>query len=285
MTPSASVRSFLGRILRANLGSFALTFGLLGLENALFLAYPLLGGFAIDAMLKGEALAASAYALMVLGFYTVGALRRAVDTRVFSLIYARLAVEVAADQHGRGETASRVVARVDLAREFVDFFQDHLPMLATSVISIFGAVAMLAWLDLTLGLASGLALAVVLMALPAFARRNETLHSRLNDQREREVDVLSRGAGVLRHFTLLSRLKVRLSDLEAGAYLALGVIAGALFLTAVLVLSRAEQMDAGRIYAVMTYLWTFVMSLDEAPRLAEHLAKLRDTAQRLSRIA
>lgn len=285
MPPSASARSFLGRILRANLGSFALTFGLLGLENALFLAYPLLGGFAIDAMLKGEALAASSYALMVLGFYAVGALRRAVDTRVFSIIYARLAAEVAADQHGRGESASRVVARVDLAREFVEFFQDHLPMLATSVISIFGAVAMLAWLDLTLGLASGLALALVLIGLPAFARRNETLHSRLNDQREREVDVLSRGSAVLRHFTLLSRLQVRLSDLEAGAYMALGVIAGLLFLTAVLVLSRAEQMDAGRIYAVMTYLWTFVMSLDEAPRLAEHLAKLRDTAQRLGRIA
>ena len=264
MPPSASARSFLGRILCDNIGSFALTFGLLGLENALFLAYPLLGGFAIDAMLKGEALAASSYALMVLGFYTVGALRRAVDTRVFSLIYARLAADVAADQLGRGERASRVVARVDLAREFVGFFQDHLPMLATSVISIFGAVAMLALLDLTLGLASGLALALVLVALPAFARRNEALHGRLNDQREREVDILSRGSGVLRHFTLLSRLQVRLSDLEAGAYMALGVIAGALFLTAVLVLSRADHMDAGRIYAVMTYLWTFVMSLDEA---------------------
>lgn len=44
-------------------------------------------------------------------------------------------------------------------------------------------------------------------------------------------------------------------------------------------------MDAGRIYAVMTYLWTFVMSLDEAPSLAEHLARLRDTAQRLGRNA
>jgi ABC-type multidrug transport system fused ATPase/permease subunit len=101
---------------------------------------------------------------------------------------------VAADQRSRGESTSRVVARVGLAREFVEFFQDHLPMLATSVISIFGAVAMLAWLDLTLGLASGLALALVLVALPAFARRNELLHTRVSDQREREVDVLSKAA-------------------------------------------------------------------------------------------
>lgn len=226
MPRSASARSFLGRILRANVGAFTLTFGLLGLENALFLVYPLLGGFAIDAMLKGDALAASSYALMVLAFYAVGALRRAVDTRVFSIVYARLAAEVAADQHGRGESASRVVARVDLAREFVGFFQDHLPMLATSVISIFGAVAMLAWLNPWLGLASSLALALVLVALPAFARHNEGLQARVNDQREREVDVLSHGRAVLRHFTLLSRLQVRLSDLEAGAYMALGLIAG-----------------------------------------------------------
>lgn len=276
---------FLVRLLLENLGSFLITFGLLGLENALFLAYPLFGGFAINAILKGDALAASGYALMVLGFWSVGALRRAVDTRVFTKVYAKLAADVASEQHSQGQSSSRIVARVDLAREFVDFFEEHMPMLATSVISIFGAVGMLLFLDMRLGLACTTALLFVLIAFPTFSRRNERLHDRLNNQLEREVDVLSGGKKpkVLRHFHLLSKLQVRLSDLEAGAYMALGLIAAALFLTAIIGLSRTQNVDAGRIYSVMTYLWTFVMSLDEAPRLADHLAKLRNTAHRLGR--
>ena len=39
------------------------------------------------------------FMLMVLGFYAVGAVRRAVDTRVFSLIYARLAATLTALRH------------------------------------------------------------------------------------------------------------------------------------------------------------------------------------------
>ncbi|MCA1936520.1 MAG: ABC transporter six-transmembrane domain-containing protein [Asticcacaulis sp.] len=282
-TTDRTAGRFLQNLMRSNLASFLITFGLLALENALFLAYPLFGGFAINAILKGDVLAASGYALMVLGFWSVGALRRAVDTRVFSRVYAHLAADVAQEQHARGHKPSRVVARVDLAREFVDFFEAHLPMLATSVISIFGAVGMLMVLDMWLGLACSVALLFVLIAFPAFSRRNEKLHNRFNNQLERGVDILSTGRRprILRHFNLLSDLRVRLSDLEAWAYLALGVIAALLFLTAIIGLSRSGQTDAGRIYAVMTYLWTFVMSLDEAPRLADHIAKLRNIAQRL----
>lgn len=278
---------FLLRLLQENFRPFLITFALLALENALFLVYPLFGGFAINAIVKGDALAASGYALMVLGFWAVGASRRAVDTRVFTGVYARLAAEVAHQQRARGHGASRTIARVGLAREFVNFFEEHLPALVSSVISIFGAIAMLLFLEPQLGLAGLAALLFVLIVFPAFSRRNERLHDRLNTQLEHEVDILSRGGKlkILRHFRLLSAFQVRLSDLEAAAYLALGCVAAVLFLVAILGLAQAEQVEAGRIYSVMTYLWTFVMSLDEAPRLAEHLAKLRNTAQRLGRDA
>ena len=281
-TDHSAARFLLG-LFQENARPFSIAFALLALENALFLVYPLFAGFAINAIIKRDALAASGYALMVLGFWAVGALRRAVDTRVFTGVYARLAAEVAQQQRARGHGASRTIARVGLAREFVSFFEEHLPMLASSVISIFGAIAMLLYLEPHLGLAGLVVLLVVLMVFPAFSRRNERLHDRLNSQLEHEVDILSRGGKlkVLRHFRLLSALQVRLSDLEAAAYLALGCIAAGLFLLAIVGLAGAEQVDAGRIYAVMTYLWTFAMSLDEAPRLAEHLAKLRNTAQRL----
>jgi ABC-type multidrug transport system fused ATPase/permease subunit len=282
-----STAGFLLDLLQENFRPFSITFALLALENALFLFYPLFAGFAINAIIRGDALTASGYALMVLGFWVVGAMRRAIDTRVFTGVYAKLAAKVACQQRARGHGASSTIARVGLAREFVDFFEEHLPVLASSVVSIFGAIAMLLLLDPLLGLACLAALLFVLIVFPAFSRRNEQLHNRRNAQLEHEVDILSRGGElkIVRHFRLLSALQVRLSDLEAAAHLALGCIVAGLFLVAIIGLASAEQVDAGRIYSAMTYLWTFAMSLDEAPRLAEHLAKLRNTAERLGRDA
>lgn len=50
----------------------SLTFALAALENGLFLLYPLVGGFAVNAVLNGQTWNALAYALMVLAIWAVG---------------------------------------------------------------------------------------------------------------------------------------------------------------------------------------------------------------------
>ena len=75
-------------IARAYPGKLFVTLSLVALENALLLAYPLFAGFAVDSILRGDAAHALIYALVVLGFWVVGAARRAVDTRTFTRIYA-----------------------------------------------------------------------------------------------------------------------------------------------------------------------------------------------------
>jgi len=79
-------------------GKLFCTLSLVALENALLLAYPLFAGFAVEAMLRGDAGNALFYAAVVLGFWVVGAARRALDTRTFTRIYADLAVPVILNQ-------------------------------------------------------------------------------------------------------------------------------------------------------------------------------------------
>lgn len=259
------------------------TFSLVALENLLMLAYPLFAGFAIDAIVRGEARLAVLYALVVLGFWVVGAARRAVDTRTFTRIYAELAVPVVLHQRRQQHGTSKVAARVVLAREFVDFFEKQIPVIATALVSIVGAAAMLLAIEPWVGAACLLALSLCLSCLPRFATRNQALHERLNDRLEQEVALVGRvGRGsLLRHYRHLSSLRVRLSDREAVAYLLLGVMAALLFVVAITCLASAEQAKAGHIYAVMTYLWTFVGSLDEAPSVVDQLARLRDIGKRV----
>ena len=255
----------------------------MALENALLLAYPLFAGFAVDSIIRGDTGSALVYAVVVLAFWAVGAARRAVDTRTFTRIYTDLAVPVILNQRLLNQDTSTAAARVVLAREFVDFFEKHIPTIATALVSIVGAAAMLALIEPWIGLACLLALILCCALLPRFARRNQALHERLNDRLEKEIGMVARvgAASLQRHYRVLSRLRIRLSDREAVAYLFLGTVAAALFVVAISQLALSPAVKAGHVYAVMTYLWTFVSSLDEAPTMVDQLARLRDIGKRV----
>ncbi|AOX99244.1 ABC transporter six-transmembrane domain-containing protein [Jeongeupia sp. USM3] len=271
-------------IAKAYPGQLSVTLSLVALENALLLAYPLFAGFAVNAIIRGDVSSAIWYAAVVLSFWLVGAARRAMDTRTFTRIYADLAVDVVLAQRLQQQPTSTAAARVVLAREFVDFFEKHVPIITTALVSMFGAAAMLLIIEPWLGLASTAALLVCITRLPKFARRNEALHERLNDRLENEIRMVERAGSktLLRHYTVLSKLRIWLSDREASAFLVVGTAAALLFALAIVQLATTPAVTPGHVYAVMTYLWTFVTSLDEAPAMVDQMARLRDIGRRVS---
>jgi len=270
-------------IARAYAGKLSLTLSLVAAENILLLAYPLFAGFAVNAILRGDTTKAVWYAGVVLSFWLVGALRRSVDTRTFTRIYADLAVGVVVNERLQGQSTSASAARAVLAREFIDFFEKHLPIMATAIASLFGAAIMLVIIEPWIGVASLVVLMLCLGWLPRFARRNQTLHERLNDRLELEIGLVQRAGPrtLLRHYTVLSKLRIWLSDREASAYLFNGVVAAVLFGLAITLMASTPSIEAGHVYAVMTYLWTFVSSLDEAPVMVDQMARLGDIGKRV----
>lgn len=259
------------------------TFSLVLLENILFMLYPLFAGFAINAIIQGQTLLALSYAFMVLVFWSVGALRRKIDTLVFARIYAKIAREVALKQKEQNSSHSQIAARVTLSREFVDFFEIHFPMFFTSFISIIGAVIMLLVIDPSVGVASFCLLVVLMIFTPKFVKKNDILYFRLNNRIEKEVAVLKdiKDTRLNRHYDILARFRIALSNREAFAYLIVGISAAVLFSVAIFILSNEVGVSAGHIYSVMTYAWTFAISLDDAPRLMEQFSKLKDVAKRV----
>ncbi|MEX5550180.1 ABC transporter six-transmembrane domain-containing protein [Pseudomonas pergaminensis] len=278
-----SASQTLKAITKAYPGKLFGTLSLVALENALLLAYPLFAGFAVDSIIRGDVGSAVWYAAVVLGFWVVGAARRAVDTRTFTRIYADLAVPVILNQRLQRHSTSRAAARVVLARDFVDFFEKHVPTIATALVSVVGAAGMLLVIEPWVGLACLLALLLCVTLMPGFARRNQRLHERLNNRLEKEIGLVEKvGANTLRrHYHVLSRLRIGLSDREAVAFLSIGLLAALLFVVAISQLALAPEVKAGHIYAVMTYLWTFVSCLDEAPSTIDQLARLKDIGKRV----
>lgn len=261
-----------------------LTFLLVAAENITMLLYPLLAGFAINAIVTGQALHAVLYAVMVFVMWAIGAARRSIDTRTFARIYAELAVPVIIAQREEQHSASTIAARVALSREFVDFFEKHLPVLVTSVASIIGAAAMLLLLQFWTGVACLFILAFFALFLPGFSSRNEALFVRLNDRLEKEVAFVNSASrrSLSRHYDVLARLRIKLSNREAFGYLAIGTVTAILFASTILTMSFEGGLDAGHIYSVMTYMWMFAMSLDDGPQLLEKYSQLKDIGKRVN---
>ena len=259
-----------------------LTFALVLAENGLFLAYPIFAGFAINAIMQGNTLNALIYALFVLVAWLVGAIRRRVDTQVFANIYAKLAVNVIMNEKQNAKDDSAIIARVALSREFVNFFETHFPMFFTSVISIIGSAFMLIFVEPKVAVACFAFMTFFLIFLPRYIKKNDDLYLRLNDRLEKEAKVIGafNKSTLNRHYDVVSKFRIAISNREAMSYFIIGISASLLFLVAIIVLS-SQQTNAGHIYSVMTYIWNFVISLDDSPKLIEEFSNLKDIGKRI----
>lgn len=259
------------------------TFSLVGLDNLLLLVYPVFGGWAINAVMEGNVWQAMLYGVVVLLIWIIGAARRAADTRTFTQIYTEIAVPVVLEQRKREVPHSAITARVALSREFVSFFEEHLPIAATSLVSIFGACMMLLILEFWVGVLAVAILALFLWLLPRFAAISENLYFRLNNRLERDNHLIRDGneRQLYRHYGWVAKLRVLISNREALGYLSIGIAMSVLFGFAFIHMTLKGYGSAGHIYSVSTYLWMFAMSLDDVPRLVEQYSNLKDIGQRV----
>ncbi|CAD7288451.1 ABC transporter six-transmembrane domain-containing protein [Campylobacter suis] len=266
-----------------NLKKLSLTFSLVMAENGLFLVYPIIAGIAIDAITKGQTMLAMIYALIVFVGWGIGAMRRRVDTQVFTRIYADLAVKVIMNEKAIKKDNSTIIARASLSRELVNFFENHFPVLFTSVISIFGSAVMLLFVEFYVGLAALVLLVILALLLPKYVSKNDHLYLKLNNQIEKEASRITNSDEITlkRHYGLLSMIRVKISNREATSFFIIGIVGALLFGLAIITLSL-QNASAGHIYSVLTYLWTLLISLDDAPRLVEEFSKLKDITKRVN---
>lgn len=223
------------------------------------------------------------YSIVVLVAWGVGAYRRIVDTKTFAKIYAELAVPVIIKQKEQGEEVSTIATRVALSREFVDFFEEHLPMFITSVASVLGAVFMLLFIEFWIGVLSFVILFVFVLMLPKFTKKTDEIYFQLNNQLEKEVEHIEKSDinTLNHHYGIIARLRISISNREALNYLLIGFLVCLLFTFGIVVMIINNTQDAGHIYSVMTYLWMFAISLDDSPRLMEQFSKLNDIGKRI----
>ena len=206
------------------------------------------------------------------------------DTRVYTSIYTELATKLVVEQRSREVGLSRVAARSSMSREFVEFFENHVPLLIKSLYSVVGALVMLAFYDRVLvPICLGLLLpAVVLNRI--YSRRTFELNRQLHDQLEREVDEIDRSqeSSVRRHYDAVASWRVKLSDCEAVNFGTMEVFVLGVMVLALLRTCSSQTVLPGDIFAMFRYVLMLLMGIDGVPKLVQQFSRLRDLTQRLT---
>ncbi len=260
-----------------------LTYALFNVENVLRLAQPLLLGWAINDLLKSSYQGLAMFAGGHLAHLFTRTARQMYDTRTFTRIYAERVSELVVEQRTRGVGVSQVAARSTLSREFVDFLEQHVPIVIRSLYSVIGALVMLALFDGVLVLYCA---AVVLPACVVnfvYGRQSMRISRLLHDDLEREVQVVDRAdrAEVRDHYGRVSRRRVHLSDWEAATTGLMELFILALMTGALVHYCAMPRVGAGDIFAVFRYVLLFIMALDSLPMLVGQVGRLKDIGRRI----
>lgn len=273
-----------GAILRRYKFAIGGTFALLALENIIQILQPLFLGFAIDGLIAQRYRELWTFIALAMVGLSVGVVRRLYDTRAYGRIYRETASETVDNENAKSAPVSKITARANFVSEFAEFFELYLPMALASVASLFGAVAMLCFISPLLGAcAFGVGGAVGLIFF--FSRSAiSTMNTRLNDEMERQVEVLEERNPVSArlHFSSIVRWRIRLSDLEArnfGAAFGLTILLSAL---AVFILIVREQASEGTVFAALTYILQFSEAAIILPYSYQQFIRTREISIRLA---
>ena len=268
-------------LLKRFAGRFALTLGLVVLEAAGWILFPLVIGRAIDSVLADST--RGLYEFAVLGIVTMGiaVVRRLVDSRAYARIYVTLGEEMAASA-AESSTSTRT-ARLGMLREIVEFFENSLPELINAVLGLVGTVLILAALNVPVFLGC-LVIAVATVVLYALTGRLTMRYNRgLNDEHERQVDAVDSGdpGRLAAHLRAMMRWNIRLSDLEAANFGTNWVFMIALLVFAVSA-ATTETAEYGAVFAIVMYVFQFVESMMMLPFFYQQWLRLREISGRLA---
>lgn len=261
----------------------AISYGLATVENVFELLYPFAIGLAVDGLLDYTWTGVVVFTAISLTHTAVSFTRQRYDVRSFAKLNESLAADLVEHQRDDGVDTSVIVGRVNLVREYVDFLESDIPLAITAAFSVFGSLVMLLFYDPMLGLVAALVAVPVALLNRRLMHRSRRAYRRLNDETEVGVKVIGTGTHeeVRRHFGILSRQWVRLSDAEAVSWSIVDVIAAAL---AIFTLWRTIDIgaDVGTIFATIAYVWAYLGGFDQLPAVLQRMSNLGDIRRRLA---
>ncbi|NHK28351.1 hypothetical protein FF098_010585 [Parvularcula flava] len=262
------------------------TLALLSLENLFTVIEPWLLGRAIDSLIGDSFLGIVIYLAAAVIAMALGVSRRLYDTRIYGRIYRESAGDVAERQFTNEKPTAQTAAHVGFVQEFVDFFEHMLPAAIVSIFMLLGSIVMMAIISPLLCLGTVVVAGLIAAIFGVSAGKINRLNTGLNDEFERQVDILDAREilSTRTHFFSLVRWRIQLSDLEARNFGGVFLLTFMLTAFAVWVLVSAGDKSTGEIFAALSYVLQFSQSVIILPYTYQQFLRTSEIGTRLSGI-
>ena len=251
-------------------------------EAALFLLFPLFMGIAIDDYLAGSYRGVWLLGLLGVLSLLVGAGRRFYDTRIYANIYAQIAPELVDAEKRRDSSVSIISARVNLATEFVEFFENTFPEIITNLIGLGGTLFIILFLNVQVFIACLISTVLIGVVYAATSNKTYRLNSGYNEELEKQVEVITKGIGsqLVDHFKKVMKWNIRLSDLETSNFSISWVFLFGVLLFAIVTVIDSGLTAHGKILSILMYVFNYIESVIMIPLFYQQFVRLREITHR-----
>ena len=220
---------------------------------------------------------------VIAGLIALSVARLLYDTRV----YGTIRVELGNELIGRSEDipVSGQNARLEMARELVDFLEGEVPTLMNSVVQLIVSLIVLFSFHPALSYAAMAAAVVMIAIYSSFHGRFFQLNADLNHQSELQVGILeSRSpARLMSYLKNLRRIEVRLSDTEAYVYGTIFLVLMGFILFNLWFATTNIETTVGTVFSIISYSWEFVESALVLPATLQGWSRLSEIMHRINR--
>lgn len=279
------------QILQTFKGPIAVVISFVILENVAWIIEPTFFGTLLDALIDHFYDKEQVNYLVPLIFWICiylvnvlgGALSRYYGGRIYSKMYADIATRVIVQSKKRGHPVSQVLARAELAKEYVVFLRERFPEISWQLFATGGGIIALFFYDWRI---AGVALLVV---FPVFYinnlyRKNVVkLQKNLHDTQEdlyRIIDAKD-SSKIHEFYHDMVRPQTRIAKWNSIDYAIIKVLLMIIFIAVLFICVDVDNFSTGKIYAIVSYIWTFITSTEYLPGLMESLTSVRELSTRL----
>lgn len=262
------------------------------LENFTWILEPTFFGRLLDALIdrfyKDELKMNYVFPLSLwIGIYLLntlgGALSRFYSGKIYSSLYVDIAGEIISSSAIKGYPHSRTLARAELAKDYVIFLKDRVPEVIWQISATFGGIVALTFYDWRI---AGICFVVIFPIAYIYNHyRNNVvkLQKDLHDNREDLYELFEghNTDAITDYYHRQVIPQTRISKWNSLHFTITKLLMMVIFVVVLFICVDVDKFSTGKIYAIVSYLWTFILSTEYLPGLMESVTSLIELNGRL----
>jgi ABC-type multidrug transport system fused ATPase/permease subunit len=215
---------------------------------------------------------------------TSGTIRRKMEPKVFQSMYTQLATNIASTVKENKIDPSKGASRAQLSEQLINFFQYRVPEMIEQLIIFGGAIIALTFIDYRISVVCLIVGVPLIVINLIYNKRVSILETNLHDNYEQvyESFATKNPENVKKVFNQMGGLQRKIGNWSAINFGSLRFVLLIIFIFVLYIAIDLDDFTTGKIYSVVSYLWTFITTVEYLPDLMESFTSLKDIRSRIN---